>query len=214
MITGIILSHNNEDTIVKTIASLSFCDECIVIDDESTDDTVKRARKAGATVYIHPLANDFSGQRNFGLSKAGEPWALFVDSDEEVTEALAKEIHHAVKNEEGMQGFFIRRTDLFFGKPLRYGETAHVSLLRVGKVAAGKWVRAVHEIWEISGTKKTLTTPLVHIPHPTLKGFIAKVERYSTLNAKVFHKEGKRTNVMQIIWYPVAKFILNYFQPH
>ena len=76
---------------------IEFCDEVVVIDDNSSDDTVKIAEKLGATVYIRKLNSNFAQQRNFGLKKASGIWVLFVDADERISKNLADEISKAVK---------------------------------------------------------------------------------------------------------------------
>ena len=221
MITAIVLSHNDEKIIGKTLSSLSWCDEIIVIDDESTDKTPDIARKTGATVHTHPLNDDFAAQRNFGLSKVKGPaltrgestrggeWGLFVDSDEIVTEKLADEIRRVTDTSE-VYGYFVGRKDVLWGRELTHGETGNVRLLRLAKKDAGKWERPVHEVWNVKGETKTLTHSLLHYPHPDVAQFIDEINRYSTLNAKHFYTQGMRTNIGQIVLYPGLKFFVNY----
>src|SRR2546423_7584770 len=92
MISAVVLAKNEEKNIKACLESLSWCDELIVIDDNSTDKTVDIARQKGARIYTHPLNNDFAQQRNFGLDKAKGDWVLFVDADERVPSALWYEI--------------------------------------------------------------------------------------------------------------------------
>lgn len=133
---------------------------------------------------------------------------LFVDSDEVVTAELAKEIQKAVNS--GNDGYFIKRRDFMWGRELKYGETVNVRLLRLAKKDAGKWIRPVHETWNVQGTVGTLCNPLLHFPHSDVAQFIDEINRYSTLNAKYFYEQGIRANVAQIILYPGLKFFVNY----
>ncbi len=82
MISAIVLAHNNEKSIKKTLESLAWCDERIIVDDNSKDLTREIAKSAGAIVYQHALHENFGVQRNYGLEKAKGEWVLFVDSDE------------------------------------------------------------------------------------------------------------------------------------
>ena len=210
MISAAILSHNNASIIRKTLASLAWCDEVLVIDDNSTDDTVLLAKRTGAKVYTHKLDNDFALQRNFALEKAKGDWVLFVDSDEIVPPALAKEIQKAILDN-GIDGYFLRRSDTLFGKKLRFGETAAVSLLRLGRKRAGVWERPVHEVWNITKSIGMLHTPLEHYPHPTLSEFLDDINNYSTQNAGLMYKHGKRVGWFEIVAFPIGKFLQNYF---
>jgi len=213
MISCVILTHNNENKIESLLANVSWCDEIIVVDDDSTDKTRDIAAKKKAIVITHALNNDFAAQRNLGLTKAKGDWILFVDSDEFVSQELAGEIQGITQSTDvATQGYFIKRKDRMWGREeLRFGETGNIKLLRLARRGAGKWKREVHETWEVKGATKTCVHPLLHSPHPDVKTFLAQINRYTTINAAVFYKQGKRANVVTIILYPVAKFIQNYF---
>jgi glycosyltransferase involved in cell wall biosynthesis len=208
MLSAIILSHNDEATIARALQSVSFCDEVIVIDDESTDKTLAIAKKHGATVFTHALNDDFAAQRNFGLAKAKGEWVLFVDSDEVVSPSLADEIQQELAGK--TDGWYIKRRDTMWGHEFKYGEMGNVKLLRLARKKAGTWNRPVHEVWDVKGETDTLTHPLLHYPHPDVAQFIEEINRYSTLNAKHFYDKGVRTHVWQIMAYPAAKFFVNY----
>lgn len=90
-LSAVVLAKNEQDSIADCLKRLAFADEVIVIDDMSEDQTVEIAKKSGARVYIRKL-DDFASQRNFGLSKAGGKWVLFIDADELVPVDLEREI--------------------------------------------------------------------------------------------------------------------------
>ncbi len=224
MISAVVLSHNDEKTIIACLESISWCDEIIVIDDFSIDKTIDIAKKLGARVYQHHLANDFATQRNFGLTHAKGEWVLFVDSDEVVSDELTKEIKNATGSPiracprpdrgSGMtsySGFYLKRRDFIFGQYLRHGETSKVRLLRLAKKNVGEWVRPVHEVWDIKGDTGELSTPLEHFPHQNVAQFLEEINRYSTLNAKYLYEHRIRVHWWHVVGYPVAKFFLNYF---
>lgn len=210
MVSCVILTHNNEDSIEALLENVSFCDEQVVINDQSTDRTCEIAKNRGALVVNRKLNDDFASQRNAGLAKATGDWILFVDSDERVSDPLKKDIQSAVTKNDGTNGYYMFRKDILFGRELRYGETANIRLLRLAKRGVGKWKREVHEIWEVNGEVKTFTTPLLHSPHPTVRSFLTQIDRYTTINAAVFFKEGKRSNWSAIVIYPMAKFFQDY----
>ncbi|HLB60415.1 MAG TPA: glycosyltransferase family 2 protein [Patescibacteria group bacterium] len=87
----VVLAKNEQDSIADCLKRLAFADEIIVIDDMSEDQTAEIAKKLGAQVYVRKL-DDFASQRNFGLSKAGGKWVLFIDADELVPVDLEREI--------------------------------------------------------------------------------------------------------------------------
>ncbi|MBI5019004.1 glycosyltransferase family 2 protein [Candidatus Gottesmanbacteria bacterium] len=208
-ISAVVLTQNCASTLAATLESLSFCDEIIVIDDHSTDDSGAIAKKYDAVVYTRSLDGDFAAQRNFGLAKATHDWVLFIDSDEVVSQALAHEIREAIQSVD-VKGFYVKRRDILWGTPMVHGETADVRLLRLAKKGSGKWTRPVHEVWNVTGVVGTLEHPLDHTPHPSVADFLSDINHYSTINAAHFYKSGVRVTVWQIIGYPIAKFIRNY----
>jgi len=209
MISAVVLTKNEEKNLQECLESVRWVDEIIVIDDNSTDKTVEIAKSLKAKVFSHPLNNNFAEQRNFGLERAKGEWVLFVDADERVSPELAAEIKKEIKNTK-VDGFYLKRQDFFGGRALKYGETANVRLLRLGRKGKGEWRREVHEVWEIKGETEELKNPILHYPHQTLSDFIDHINFHSTLHAQALKKEGVRPSLWRIIFYPKAKFIQNY----
>ncbi len=207
----VILTKNEEDNISEVIKSVSFANEVIIVDDESTDETIKYARKLGAKIISRKLDGDFSEQRNFAMSKAACKWILYLDADERVSQELAEEMMQITNNSfVHAEGFFIKRKDYFMGKMLNHGEVRRVKLVRLVRAGSGKWRRKVHEILGVSGRVKTLKYPLYHYPHRTLKEFLTDINWYSTLHAQSNRQEGKKSNLTKILIWPIGHFIANF----
>ncbi len=210
-LTTIILAKNAEKTIEKCLKSVSWSDEILVIDDESTDQTGDIAKKLGAKVILHALENDFSQQRNVALQQATGDWVLFIDADEVVSSPLHKEILHHIHNPESTyQGFFLLRRDILWGKEIKHGESGNLQLLRLARKNAGIWEGKVHERWLVKGKIGYLQHSLYHYPHPTLSEFLSEINWYTTLRAQELYKEGIKVSWYHIILYPKVKFLQNY----
>lgn len=211
-LSAVILTKNEEKNIENCLKSLSFCDEVIVIDSDSSDNTRTIAQKFGAKVFIRPLNNNFSDLRNFGLSQAKNIWVFFVDADERVTEALASELSSTIYNlSSEYTGFYIKRSDIMWGKELQHGETGNLKLLRLAKKDKGIWDGRVHEIWKVKGRIGELKNRLLHYPHPTLDDFLSEINLYTTLRASELYERRVKVYWWSIILYPKVKFLLNYF---
>ncbi len=209
-ISAVVLTKNSAAKLGDCLPSLDWCQEIIVIDDFSTDNTVEVAKKFTYKIYEHHLHHDFASQRNFGLNKTANDWVLFVDSDEVVPRALAAEIVKKV-NGPAINGYRLKRQDYFMGKKLRFGETSQVKLLRLARKSTGKWVRPVHEIWQVKGRVGELDNPLEHFPHPKLNEFLAEVNNYSDIEANFRLEKARLLRVfLELILFPPAKFIYNY----
>jgi len=214
MISAIILTKNEEKNIKKCLESVKWCDEIIIIDDESSDQTLEIAKKYKTTIYTNTLNNDFSAQRNFGLSKAKNDWVLFVDADEVVSDALAYEISNAIgikdRNLKNFNGFYIKRSDFIWGRMLKYGETGNMQLLRLGRKGSGIWDSKTHEKWEVEGLIGKLINPILHFPHQTLGEFLKEINFYTDIRAKELRDKNAKTFFWSILLYPLGKFVVNY----
>lgn len=207
-ISAVVLAKNEQARIGTCLQSLSWCDERIVIDDNSTDKTISIAKKYGATVYTRSLDSDFAAQRNFALTKAKNEWVLFIDADEQVPSALAKEIAFAMQTTK--DGFYLKRHDTLWGKTLTHGEQS-AAFLRLARKGKGKWVGKVHETWKIQKNTHLLQHPLLHFPHQTLAAFLEEINVYSTIRAKELYQKGETANWLSILFHTKGKFIQDYF---
>lgn len=207
LLSSIVLTKNEENNIERCMKSLSFCDEIIVLDDFSIDKTIEIAKKLGAIVFQKSLNNDFSSQRNFGLEKVKGEWVLFIDADETVPENLKTEIISNIKTK-FFNGFYLKRKDIAFGKELKYGETANVKLLRLGRKDKGLWERPVHEVWKIKGPIDILKNSLNHYSHQNIIGSLKKINYYSDIEANF--RQNEKSGFLQILLYPTAKFFKNF----
>jgi len=210
MISAVVLTKNEEKNIVDCLESLSWCDEIIIVDDDSEDRTAEISKKFSAKVFIRNLNSDFSKQRNYGLEKANGDWILFIDADERVSKKLKEEIESKIKNDKS-SGYLIKRTDTIWGRKLKYGETGNIVLLRLARKNNGKWEGKVHEEWKIEGKIDILKSHLDHYPHPTISEFLKDINYYTDLRAKELFEKGVRSDFISILFYPVTKFLSNYF---
>lgn len=208
--SAVVLTKNEEKNIFECLKTLDFCDEILIIDDNSKDSTIKITeglKDSRIKIYQRELNNDFSAQRNFALEKARNDYVLFVDADERVEDKLKEEI--LLLGPE-FDGYFIKRVDNLWGKELKHGEVSDIYLLRIGNKEKGIWVGKVHEQWAIVGRTRKLRNPLKHFPHPTASEFLSEINYYTDLRSKELFNKGVKSSFMSIIVYTKGKFFLNY----
>ncbi len=211
-ISVVVLAKNEEGNIEQCIKSVLWCDEIILVDDNSLDKTREVARRLGAKIFERDVNKDFSAQRNFGLDKAKNEWVLFVDADERVSPSFRDEIIQLTNNSINQySGFYIKRKDFIWGKELKYGETGSIWLLRLAKKSTGHWEGKVHEEWKIKGKVGKLKNPLNHYPHPTVGEFLKEINFYTDLRAKELYMSDIPVYWTSIVLYPLGKFMQNYF---
>ncbi len=205
----VVLTHNDESRIVDCLECLRFADELIIVDDKSQDRTVELAKQFTSKVFVRELNKNFSNQRNFALNNVHSQWVLFIDSDELVSNALRDEILTAIGKKD-VSGFNIKRFDYVWGKKMTHGELSQVKLLRLARKDDGKWHGKVHETWRIIGKVEELSQPLLHVPHQNIRQFVSDIDEYSTLRAEELREKKSSVSFLDILCYPMAKFIQNY----
>ncbi len=144
---------------------------------------------------------DFAKERNSLLKKSESEWVFFKDKDEVISKKLNNEIKKAIKSKD-FDGYFVVRENYLFGKP-----AGKDRILRLGKRKSGKWVRAVHETWVISGNVGVLKNTLSHQINDNIYQIVDKLNKYTDIHAAENEKEGKRSSLIKILLYPAAKFV-------
>ena len=82
-ISASLIIRNEEKMLPKCLKSIQQCDEIVIVDTGSTDNSIKIAKKAGAKVYTdYKWADNFSEARNVSKSKCSGDWLLIIDADE------------------------------------------------------------------------------------------------------------------------------------
>src|SRR3989344_6118283 len=114
-VSVVISAYNEEKLLENCLKSVTWADQVIVVDNNSTDDTAKIAKKYADEVYSCPNNLMLNVNKNYGFSKATGDWILSLDADERVTDELKKEITNVVKNDE-IAGYWIPRKNIIFGK--------------------------------------------------------------------------------------------------
>lgn len=214
-ISAIILTKNEEENIVDCLESVLFCQEIIVIDDNSSDRTCELVE---GYIKIYPkiklftrtLGTDFSAQRQFGIDKTKFDWVLFVDADERIPIELAHEIEENIEKKSDYGGYLIQRKDIMWGKMLMYGETGKIKLLRLFNKNHGKLIGTVHETWRTEKPVDRLQSYIIHYPHPTISEFLREINFYTDIRAQELFGNKIRANFISILLYPKAKFINNF----
>jgi len=138
-LSACIITLNEADRIDACLDSLAFCDEIIVVDSGSTDDTRTRAAAHGADVRVRAF-DGYRSQKAFAVGLAKNDWVLCLDADERVTAALRVEIERERDNGfDGRAGYRFPRATEYFGAYLRHGNAYPDRVLRLFDRRRGGW---------------------------------------------------------------------------
>ena len=123
-ITAIILTYNEQLHIERCLRSLQgVCDEVLVVDSFSTDDTVERAASMGARVVQHPWKN-YATQLNYGIHECNvaSDWLWRIDADEYLEGGIGEAVRAAIETApDDVNGIYVRKRIDFMGRPLLHG---------------------------------------------------------------------------------------------
>lgn len=208
-VSAFLITLNEENRIGRTLDSLKWTDEQVVVDAGSSDHTVAICRMKGAQVYHRPF-DHFDAQKNYALSLTNQKWVLSIDADEVVTPALMQEIKKVVAENGPYTGYLIRRRNHFLGRPLRFGNQRREKILRLFHKQGAKFVGIVHETVHIDGSIGTLENVLEHFGTETIDDYYVKLKLYIDLEVNQIIASGCPPSLAKAILFPPAKWTLEY----
>jgi glycosyltransferase involved in cell wall biosynthesis len=126
-ITALVLTHNEEQNLPRCLESLvGWLDEVIVVDSGSTDATLAIAERFRCRVVQHPFETH-AAQWTWALQTIAcrNEWLLGLDADQRVSPELKEEMRRVFTGEPGslarLDGFFLKRRQIFRGRWIRHG---------------------------------------------------------------------------------------------
>ena len=209
-VTVVIAAHDESANIEACIATVDWAAEVIVVENDSTDDTVSRARGAGATV-ISPRFTTIGAARNNAIDRAKTPWILVVDADERCTPELAAEIGTTISAGTNCAAFRVPRRNFFLGSEIRHGGWGTDRPIRLFRREMRYNASQVHEHVDVIGDTGELRGALLHYTYTSLDQYFEKFDRYSRWWAQQNFAKGRRTGATSVLFRPPARFFSMYF---
>lgn len=194
----VINTKNAADTLARTLESVTFADELIVVDMDSSDETIAIAKKFTQKIFSFEDVGYVEPARNFALSKVSGDWVLIVDADEVVTSELAGTIHDIITQnfrhgeladvDTQADCWYLPRCNVIFDKELEHTGWWPDYQLRLFKTTHVQWSDQIHSVPKTSGTVTRLPAErrfaLIHYNYQTVAQFIDRLNRYTDIEAK------------------------------
>ncbi len=211
-LSAVLITRDEAANLPACLASLAgLVDEIVVLDSGSTDGTVAIAEAAGARVAQHRF-DGYGAAKQRALEMATGTWVLSIDADERVTGALAEEIRATLAAEPATNGYLIRRDVFFVGRRLRFGGMGNDWVLRLFRRAGARFSASrVHEHVEVAGRPAKLHGTLEHHAYRTLTEHVAKMNRYTDIQAELKRGGGVRYRnwmFLRLPWEVFARCVL------
>ena len=210
-LSACIIAMNEDDRIGDCIRSLEFCDEVVVIDSHSTDQTREIASELGARV----IERDWPGciaQRDYSIRQAQHDWILCMDADERVSDELRDEILRLRDaGFPGKKGWKLLRVSFYMGKWIRHGTWYPDYVMRLFDRRAAKVSgNEPHDRIDVSGKTGLLKSEFLHFPYRSLAEHLQKMDKYTTIMADTMNKKGRRASILHIVINPWVRFVKYY----
>jgi glycosyltransferase involved in cell wall biosynthesis len=207
----IVITRNESSNIDAALASAAWADERLVVDAESTDDTVARARQAGARVVVRSWPG-YGAQKNFAAAEAAHDWILSVDADERISEPLGREIRALLASEPPYRGYKMPRVTWYLGQWIRSTDWYPDYQLRLYDRRTATWSkRRVHESVKVDGATGVLSAgEILHYAYRDISHHLQTIDLYTTLSAEQLYQDGRRTGILSLLLNPPAAFLRNF----
>jgi len=207
-LSACIIAYNEADRIAECIRSVAFCDEVLVVDCGSSDETVDIARRCGARV-LHNAWKGYRSQKQFAVNQAAHHQVLSIDADERVTPELRAEIE-ALRSAgfPEFSAWTIPRLTEYCGRFLRHGNPYPDRTIRLFNRRFGSWAGyEVHESIKAEGPIGKLNGHLEHFSYRDLDDHLGRMHRYAALMADELQRAGRRKGLVAVIVNPLWRFL-------
>jgi glycosyltransferase involved in cell wall biosynthesis len=210
-VTAVIAAHDESANIEACVASVEWAREVIVVENDSLDDTIDRARAAGATV-ISPGFTTIGAARNNAIVRAKTGWIFVIDADERCTPELAEEIGQVVDQPGAAQAYRVPRRNFFLGKEIRHGGWGSDKPIRLFRRELRYNSNLVHEHVDAPADAiGEVRNRLLHYTYTSLNQYFEKFDRYSRWWAEQNFARGRRGTAAAALFKPPARFVSMYF---
>jgi len=197
-LSAVIITLNEAPRLPRCLRSLDFCDEIVVVDSGSTDDTCAIARQF-TDIVLHRDWTTYADQKNFAISKSTGDWVFCIDADEWVPPDLAEEIREVVEGDPEESLFYVGRRTLFLGRWMDHCWSGDL-VLRLFRRGSGEFrMGGAHESFvpHQAGPSGRLSAMLYHDSYRNLEDYMAKLNDYTTRGAEaVSDRKARRFGTM------------------
>jgi len=213
-ISAVITTWNEEANLDDCLNCLGFVDEIVVVDMESSDNTVKIAKQYTDKVYHTPYTGYVEPARNYSIGKASGNWILIVDADERISRSLAEKLEQIAKED---TADFVRvpRKNMIFGQWMKYSRWWPDYNIRFFKKGHVTWQDAIHSIPITDGQGITLEAEpelaITHNHYSNIDEYLTRLIRYTNRQSQELIEEGYQFSLADLINKPISEFLSRFF---
>lgn len=223
VLSVVLAVHNEAEVIARCLKSVvDLADEIIVVDGESTDNTVQIARKFNSNVITTSNKSNFHINKQMAMDAAHGRLVLQLDADEVVDGQLQAFVQQQKKRVANLsvdqlaslqpRAWWLKRRNFFMGRFLSKGGQYPDPVIRFYLNGSAKLPQKdVHEQMEVSGEVGSAEGHLLHYSTPNLSVYLRKANTYTSFTARQLSKAGIRPSMGLAIKYVFFKPIATFF---
>lgn len=217
-LSAVLITLNAGAQLQASLESVRFCDDLVIVDSGSTDNTLDIAAAYGARIFRRDWAG-FGLQKQFAVAQARNDWVLCIDADEQISPTLEEAIDAVMSmpEPERLPAYFLPRCNRFLGRYLRHGEGYPDWVLRLFDRNQAQWSDdTVHEKVVLNPKGIGAKTPgrlngdLLHESAESLSRYLDKQNRYTSMQAVEMATRGKKPHAMKMAVSPMVRFLKFY----
>ncbi len=211
-VSAIVTTFNAERLLPDCLASLGWCDEILLVDSFSTDDTVAIARCHDRVRVLQRQYYGGASQKNWAIDRVRHDWVLILDADERVTPELRREIESRLAAPNPPRAFAVDRRTFSLGRPIRFSGWQHDRVVRLFHREAARYPnRRVHADMLTLEPPTVLDAALDHHMVDDLGEYARRLQRYAWWGAAQLWRDGRRAGAWEVVVRPAWRFLRTYF---
>jgi len=207
-ISVFLVVKNEAHNIERVLNSVQEFDDIVVVDSDSTDNTMELAAHYTDRLYNHQWQG-MAIQKEYAKALCKHDWVLNLDADEELTEKLKQQIIDLV-SEQNVAGANIPIQEFFLGLPVHSSakKNSHIRLFR--QSLGGFGTERFHETASVEGKIVALSGVINHYGEVSLEVKVRKANLYSSGKAIDKFEKGKRSSGLKLLLVFPIMFLKSY----
>ena len=213
-VSAFVICMNEERNIRCCLESIKWCDEIVIVDSGSTDETLSICREYTDRIFERNWPG-FVEQKRFALGQCTHDWVLNIDADEEVSFELRDELLEVLsadlKQQVDYSGYQLLRVVFYLNRWWRKGGWFPEFRLRFFRRKATSWGgEDPHEKALVSGKVTRLRGELRHYTYADMSQHARSLNLLSSVAAASMHSRGETSTLVQMLLNPLFRFFKFY----
>lgn len=207
----VLATFNEENNIEACLSAIkTIAHEIIIVDGNSTDATLERAKKFKPVVISTTNKPMFHTNKQMAIDAAMSDWILQLDADEVVDATLLQSIEEILNTKQAVfDAYWLKRKNYFLGGFLTKGGQYPDPVIRLFKKdRATLPQRDVHEQMLVKGSIGELDGHLLHYNAPSFSRYITNANRYTSLTAQKLANDQVTLSLSNDVYFLLVKPLL------